>query len=186
MNTEQAKTEVAALLSNLSSLDRAIQRARISNSCSETEISFKGLGAFSYDSRDECEIFNVSAGGIPNLVLSKKIYKTDTSTCLNADINFNAHFDIDKTGNADLMFQVNCIDDTICIAFNQLYGISGIPIESNPTAAPPYTPYEGSFNPSPPADSINDDTADLQGKDRFCRYQPSTNLNQINYLLLRR
>ncbi|WCP16310.1 hypothetical protein sphantq_04806 (plasmid) [Sphingobium sp. AntQ-1] len=184
VSSEQAKTEVAALMQNLSLVEIAIQKSRVINSCGETEISFNGFPGHTYDSRDECEIFNLSSGGITLLVISSKIQKP-AAECYSTTSVFNAGFDIDKTGKADLVFQINCVNDSICLAFNEMNGISGIPIESNGGVSS-YAYFIGSYNPSPPANSINDDTLELQGRDRFCRYQTSTGLNQINYAFITR
>ncbi|QGP81504.1 hypothetical protein [Sphingobium sp. CAP-1] len=184
VSSEQAKTEVSALMQSLSLVEIAIQKARVINSCGETEISFNGFPLHNYDSRDDCEIFNLAAGGINLFNVNNKLQKP-AAQCLNTDIVFNAFFDIDKTGKADIILQINCVTDSVCLAFNEMNGISGIPSEHN-AAASLYTLFSGVYNPSPPADSVNDDTVDLQGKDRFCRYHISSGFNQINYVLLRR
>lgn len=191
----QEDTEIIAssLLQYASGLAMAVEKMRLSHSCSESDISFESP-LISYDhthtppARDACKVFLPSGGGYTyqeninwyNVASYNTGYKS-WATFITGDYNI---VDV-GTDESDLIMFIFPLTLDVCNKINEKLGVT------YPTAAPPFTsggdsdPFQGNYATS--TDNMADEPGSVYvGHPAACTYGSIGTHYALYYTLLER
>lgn len=137
LSDEKAKLYANEIMDYARSMREAVQHLRISNGCSDTDVSFKNDSASGYGSstNTDCQVFHPDGGGMswtePNPAIDSNGWLINAVHCYN---------EIGTTGsctssNADLTLDLLFVPKNVCIALNDFLGVS------NPSGNPPTANY---------------------------------------------
>ncbi len=161
---EKARLDAGQVLDFARQVRRATQELRISNGCSENEISFTRTTGDDYEhspaSRDECKIFHINGGAITYTTpLAEWLNPLSPTPTLQGSWFFPANLCVedignggsgcgsDATDNEDLVMVLPYITQTLCQEINKQLGRgSTIPVESGDGWPSGDDPFVGSFN----------------------------------------
>ena len=198
-NLTKQQTKIAAqeILNYAHLVEGAVNRVR-NNGCSENEISFENAVVSGYSntnspSDNSCHAFEDEGGKVEYILAQKKWLDSsfDIPLYINNYGYFLPHNNLPIEGigtqESDLRFILNFVNKNICLAINDLIGVT------NPSGNPPNdnndsvaNVAQGSFA-SPTANIIGDDGGhDLPGKTTFCREGGTVNQYQFSHVLLTR
>lgn len=134
-NTEKLSLKVSEILQYSTGLKTAIQRMRLTNNCSDEEISshgsFWGHNKYRHtpEVRDECKIFHPDGGGVsyqaPSeswLDLSMSVNENQKTWALSAEMVDDVGLDTAGVGT-DLLMHMCCVPKDLCLKINKELGV---------------------------------------------------------------
>ncbi len=173
---EQARIFAGEILDYGRTLRQAIQTLRISNGCSDTDISFEGAASLSYAhtpvADDACKIFDPLGGGLSYLSPNSQILATSlpSGVFMHGEFLFGDLFieGVGTAGDSELIARLRYLSKNICTAINDSLGIENpnddAPVDANFTS---YSQFDGDYLSV--ADASNTiDTPQTRGKMAGC------------------
>tara|TARA_Y100001001_G_C8001835_1_gene306562 strand:- start:1180 stop:1926 length:747 start_codon:yes stop_codon:yes gene_type:complete len=148
-SSENANLYAAEVLNYSSAIKSAVQMLRISNGCSETDISFENDEVSGYEhspvARDECKVFHSSGGRVPYKVPPEDWLDTEqsantgyqelyfpNSTCVvRVGTHSSSCWDDGGSPYVEMLLVIPYLKRDVCQEINRSLGFESIPQEWN-------------------------------------------------------
>lgn len=182
LNEQEAQLYAGEILDYGRSLKQAVQDLRISNGCSETQISFENDSVAGYENPNapsdrSCHIFDPAGGGL-NWVDPPRINIRDNAeyTVSNRSSILNIGSDCGGSDNScqELFVALRSLDRAACLEYNKAVGVSNIgddaPVEIGLNFS---TKFTGSYIPAANILGDDNDGANFAGQPIGC-YRDAT------------
>ncbi|MGH1398730.1 MAG: PulJ/GspJ family protein [Alphaproteobacteria bacterium] len=139
VSEEKARIYADEIIDYARGIRQAVQELRISNGCSETEISFENNEVSGYinGANTECQVFHPDGGGLRYIAVQEGV--NDGSDWVFTGQN---HADDIGSSSAELIIILPNISSSICSAVNDKTGITALGND----AAIDFTKFTGAYN----------------------------------------